>query len=218
MDETTDVHGLPKPLLRGRIHAAAFFAALPAGAFLIAAAAGTSARVGAAIYAISLAGLFGASSAYHRFGIDVGWRRWLRRLDHAGIYVLIAGSYTPICLLAMPRPWGPLLLGVVWTAAAVGVVLKLALFDRTHGVGFVLYLAMGWAVLAAGPTLVRALTPATLGLLAAGGVIYSLGSAVLATRFPNPAPRVFGYHEVWHTMTVVAVALHYTAIFGVVTA
>lgn len=212
-----DVHGLEKPLLRGRIHAAAFFAAVPAGIVLIVAASGVSARVGAAVYAASLLALLGASSAYHRFGRS-GQRsqRILRRLDHSSIYLLIAGSYTPLCLLALPGWWGTALLLFVWAAAVVGVTLKLTRFESSHRIGFVLYLVMGWAVVAAGPALVSALAPSTLVLLAAGGVVYSAGAAVLAMRFPNPFPRVFGYHEVWHLLVVVAVILHYVAIYGVV--
>lgn len=212
-----DVHGLEKPLLRGRIHAAALFAAIPAGIALVAAATGASARAGAAVYALSLVSLLGASSAYHRFGRTERTQRILRRLDHSSIYLLIAGSYTPLCLLALSGWWGATLLFVVWTAAIVGVVLKLTRFDSSHKIGYVLYLSMGWAVVAAGPALVSALEPLTLALLATGGVVYSLGSVVLATRTPNPLPRVFGYHEVWHLMVVVAAVLHYIAIYGVVT-
>ena len=211
-----DVHGQQKPLLRGRIHAAGFFVALPAGVALVTSASGASARVGAAVYALSLVALLGASSAYHRFGRGGRRQRILRRLDHSSIYVLIAGSYTPLCLLALPGWWGRSLLFAVWAAAILGVTLKLTRFDSSHRIGFVLYLAMGWAVLVAAPTLASALEPSTLGLLVAGGVVYSVGAAVLGTRVPNPFPRVFGYHEVWHLMVVVAAVLHYVAIYGVV--
>lgn len=213
-----DVHGAEKPLLRGRIHAAAFFAAVPAGVILIRSASDLTGQVGAGIYAACLLALLGASSAYHRFGREQGWRRILRRLDHSSIYLLIAGSYTPLCLLALPGWWGFSLLAAIWIAAIVGVVLKLTRFDRAHTVGFVLYLAMGWAAVAAAPALVTSLDVSTLVLLAVGGVVYSVGAAVLGTRFPNPLPRVFGYHEVWHVMVVVAVALHWAAIHDVVTA
>lgn len=212
-----DVHGVEKPLLRGRIHAAAFFAAVPAGIYLVSAASGLTARVGAGIYAACLLALLGASSSYHRFGRPGRSQEILRRLDHSSIYLLIAGSYTPLCLLAFPGRWGFSLLAGVWAAAAVGVVLKLTRFDRSHTAGFVLYLAMGWAVVIAAPALVSSLDASTLVLLVGGGVVYSVGAVVLATRFPNPLPRVFGYHEVWHLMVVVAVALHYAAIHDVVT-
>lgn len=212
-----DVHGQVKPLLRGRIHAAAFFLAVPAALYLVASASGVTGRIGAAVYATCLLALLGASSAYHRFGRDERSQRVLRRLDHSSIYLLIAGSYTPLCLLAFPGWWGFSLLAAVWIAAVVGVVLKLTRFDTAHTVGFALYLIMGWAAIAAAPALVSSLEPGTLALLVAGGVVYSLGAAVLATHVPNPFPRVFGYHEVWHVMVVVAVALHYAAIHDVVT-
>ncbi len=212
-----DVHGLQKPLLRGRLHAVGFFAAIPAGIVLVAAASGASARAGAVVYALSLAALLGASASYHHIKHEGRRRQILRRLDHSSIYILIAGSYTPLCLLALPGWWGRSLLFAVWAAAAVGVALKLTRFESSHRIGFVLYLAMGWAVVLAAPTFASALTTATLVLLVAGGLTYSLGAVVLATHVPNPFPRVFGYHEVWHLMVVVAAILHYAAIYGVVT-
>lgn len=213
-----DVHGLVKPLLRGRIHLAAFVAAIPAAVALVAAAAsnGFEATVAASAYAATLVLLFAASSAYHRLGRAGPGVVWLRRLDHSSIFLLIAGSYTPVCLVAMSGWSSAALLIGVWTAAAVGVVLKLVRFDRSHRIGFVLYLTMGWAVLAALPSLVSSVDGDTLALLVAGGVLYTVGAVVLATRFPNPFPRFFGYHEVWHAMVTVAAALHYVAIRSMV--
>lgn len=212
-----DVHGLVKPFLRGRIHAAALLAAIPAGLVLISRSSGTAARAGAVVYAITLVALFGASSAYHRLGRTERTRVVLRRLDHSSIYLLIAGSYTPLCLLALSGWWSVVMLTVVWSAAAFGIVLKLTRFDSSHRVGSALYIGMGWAVVAALPALVPALSPHALTLLIVGGLIYTVGAIVLATRFPNPFPRVFGYHEVWHLMVVVAGVLHYAAIHDVVT-
>lgn len=212
-----DVHGLVKPLLRGRIHAAGLVAAVPAGIVLVASARSAPARAGAAIFAISLIALYSASTAYHRLGRGERSQRILRRLDHSSIYLLIAGSYTPLCLVALPRAWGIFLLVLVWAAAITGVVLKLVRFDSCHRVGGILYIAMGWAAVLATPALVRSLDGSTLALLAGGGVLYTVGAIVLATRFPNPFPRVFGYHEVWHLMVVVAGVLHYAAIHDVVT-
>lgn len=212
-----DVHGLVKPLLRGRIHAAGLVAAVPAGIILVASARSAPARAGAAVFALSLIALYSASTAYHRLGRGERSQRILRRLDHSSIYLLIAGSYTPLCLVALPRPWGIFLLVLVWSAALTGVVLKLVRFDSCRRVGAVLYIAMGWAAVLAAPALVRSLDESTLALLAGGGVFYTVGAIVLATRFPNPSPRVFGYHEVWHLMVVVAGVLHYAAIHDVVT-
>jgi hemolysin III len=205
-----------RPLLRGRIHAAALVAAVPAGLALVAAARSGSARMSALVYAASLIALFGASSAYHRLARGERSSRWLRRLDHSTIYVLIAGSYTPLCVVVLQGWWGWSLLAVVWVAAVAGIVLKLVRFDASRRIGAVLYIAMGWAVAAASPVLVGAVPTSTLVLLVAGGLIYTVGAVVLLTKVPNPFPRVFGYHEVWHTMVVVAGVLHYLAIRQIV--
>lgn len=211
-----DVHGLVKPLLRGRIHLAGLIAAVPAGIALVLSA-NPDARVGAAVYACTLVALFGASTAYHRLGRSPRSMRVLRRLDHSSIYLLIAGSYTPLCLMALRGWFGGLLLAAVWITAVVGVVLKLGWFDRTNRIGGVLYIVMGWAAVAAMPSFASALSTTSMALLIAGGVIYTAGAVVLAKRFPNPFPRVFGYHEVWHAMVVVAAVLHYAAIRSAVT-
>ena len=212
----TDVHGAVKPLLRGRIHLGALIAAIPAGVVLITTARSGLAIVASAMYATSLVVLYGASSAYHRLGRTVGWRKWLRRLDHASIYALIAGTYTPICLLVLTGPWRWSLLAGAWLAAAVGIVLKLARFDVSNRIGGALYIVMGWAALVAAPMLVSRLPVGILVLIAVGGVMYTVGAIVLACRWPNPAPRVFGYHEVWHVLVVAAGVCHYAAIFHVV--
>jgi hemolysin III len=210
-----DVHGAVKPILRGRIHAVAFFVAIPAAIALVVASGGVEAKVAASTYGFTLVLLFAASSAYHRFGRG-RTLEWLRRLDHSSIFLLIAGSYTPVCLIALSGWWASVLLVAVWTAAIVGVLLKLFRFEHSHKLGFALYLTMGWALIAALPGLVTNLDTSTLALLFAGGLLYTIGAIVLATRFPNPFPRIFGYHEVWHVMVVAAASLHYLAIRGVI--
>ena len=211
-----DVHGAVKPLLRGRIHLAALVASIPAVIALVVGSSGVEATVAASAYGATLVLLFGASSAYHRLGRSGKALVWLRRLDHSSIFLLIAGSYTPVCLIALSGWWSGALLVAVWAAAVIGVVLKLLRFERSHRLGFALYLTMGWAVLAVLPGLLASVDRGTLLLLVAGGVLYTVGAVVLATRFPNPFPRIFGYHEVWHAMVVAAAALHYMAIRGVV--
>lgn len=212
----TDALGAPKPLLRGHIHLGALVLAVPGGVLLVASAATGVGQLAAAVYAASLVALFGASSAYHRLGRTLRTRQVLRRLDHASIYLLIAGSYTPFCLLVLRGAWGWSLLALVWTAAVVGVVAKLATFERANVFGAVLYIAMGWSAVVAVPVLVGRLPLLETTLLLTGGVLYTLGAVVLARRRPDPAPRVFGYHEVWHTMVVVAGLCHYIAIYSVV--
>jgi hemolysin III len=219
-DVEVDVHGAVKPLLRGRIHLAALVVSVPAVVALVAASTGIEAKVAAGAYGMTLVLLFAASSAYHRLGRSDGGgaRAWLRRLDHSSIFLLIAGSYTPVCLVALHGWWSGVLLAGVWAAALVGVGLKLWRFDRSHRIGFALYLTMGWAVVAALPGLLSSVDGSTLALLVAGGLLYTVGAIVLATRFPNPFPRIFGYHEVWHAMVVLAAGLHYVAIREVVVA
>jgi hemolysin III len=202
----------PKPKLRGWFHEVGFFLSLPAGIALVVLARGAGARVTALVYAASLTGLFGASAAYHRIPWSAAALRRMRRLDHSMIFVLIAGTYTPVCALALRAPWSVLLLSVVWAGAAVGIVLKTARIEGLSVVSGTLYVVLGWLAVLALPQLVRALpAPATV-LMVVGGVLYTLGAIVLARRRPDPAPAVFGYHEVWHAFMVAAVACHYAMI------
>jgi hemolysin III len=202
----------PKPRWRGRIHLGAFVLSIPAGLLLVFLSQGASAHVGAAIFAVSLAGLFGVSAIYHTGNWTPHIRNRLRRMDHAMIFVLIAGSYTPITLLALQPAWGISLLAIVWTVAVIGVTLALARFGALHRAGGYLYIGMGWIVVIALPAVVTSLSPSELALLFAGGVLYTLGAIGLRLHRPNPLPLVFGYHEVWHAMTVAAAACHFTLV------
>ncbi len=194
-----------------------FFLSIPAGVALVAVATSASAQLGALVYAVSLTGLFGTSAAYHRLATSVKARGLMRRLDHAMIFVLIAGSYTPMCLLALRGPWRVAALATVWVGAGVGVLLKMFRLEAMR-LGNALYVILGWAVLAILPELAQRVGPATIALLGAGGLLYTLGAVVLTRRRPDPVPHVFGYHEVWHGMVVAAAACHYVMILGVVRA
>ncbi len=194
------------------MHAAAFFVAIPAGAALVTVADRAVARTAASIYVVSLLVMLGMSAAYHRLATSPTARRWMQRLDHAGIYVLIAGTYVPMTIVAMPLAWGIPVLSVVAGAALIGIVLKLSGFARLQRVAYVLYPAMGWAVVIALPVLFDSLTGLQFALVVAGGLVYTFGIPVLVWRRPDPWPRVFGYHEVWHTFVVVAAALHFAAV------
>lgn len=194
------------------MHAAAFAVAIPAGIFLIASADRASTRTAASIYAASLLIMFGMSAAYHRLAKSEGARRWMQRLDHAGIYVLIAGTYVPMTMVAMPLSWGIPVLAVVGGAAVFGVTLKLVAFDRITWLTYVLYPAMGWAIVIAGPVLFDSLTGLQFSLVVAGGLVYTLGIPVLVLKRPDPWPKTFGYHEIWHSFVVVAAALHFAAV------
>jgi hemolysin III len=201
-----------KPRWRGRIHQAAFFVSLPAGVALIAMSRGVSARVGAVSFALSLAALFGTSALYHRGNWTPKVRTALQRADHAMIFVLIAGSYTPLTLLAMQPAWGITFLAVIWTLAVVGVTLALSRFGALRRAGGFMYIGLGWSVIIALPIVVQSLDLVELMLMFAGGLLYTIGALGLSLRRPNPRPAIFGYHEVWHVMTVAAAACHFALV------
>ena len=205
-----------KPLLRGWLHLVCFFLAIPASVLVVAGASSAEARVGAAVYAVGLVAVFGVSGAYHRGPWSPAWRRRMQRLDHTTIFIMIAGSYTPLCLLAMDGWVAVAMLAVAWAGAGVGGVLAWTSGRRTGAVRFGLYLALGWAAVIASPQLVDRLSPAELTLIALGGVLFTVGAIFLGTNWPDPFPRVFGYHEVWHTLVVAAVVCHFAAIGSVV--
>ena len=208
-------HLSPRPVWRGKMHSWAFFASIPAGITLIALAQGAAATVGAAIYSATLLLLFGTSAAYHRLAQSERARSIMQRLDHSMIYLLIAGTYVPLCLVAMPPAWGIPMLAIVGTLAAVGMLLKLAFFHGARYVSYSLYIVMGWVAVVAMPVLVDSLSGMQLALIIAGGVAYTVGFPVLLVHRPNPWPSTFGYHEVWHLLTVVAAGLHFAAVADV---
>jgi len=194
------------------MHSWAFWAAIPAGVLLILMADSAAARAATAIYVGSLLLVFGTSASYHRLAHSYRARMIMQRLDHAMIYVLIAGTYAPICLLALPPAWGIPLLSVVGGLGVLGIVIKLTAIRALHWLGYVLYLAMGWAAVVATPVIAQHVGSVPLALVVAGGVAYTLGFPVLMLRRPDPWPSVFGYHEVWHGFTIVAAALHFGAV------
>ena len=198
-----------KPRHRGRMHFVAFLASIPLGFVLVVAGAHTpSARIASAVFALSVTGLFGTSALYNLSLGTPRLRPWMRWVDHAMIYVLIAGSYTPVSWLALPRSWSIPLLAIVWIAAVGGMVLKLTSLKRFRRVGGTLYVTMGWMSVFALPQLVQRLTTTSVVLLAIGGALYTIGGILLLLRRPNPHAH-FGYHEVWHTFVVLAVGCHF---------
>jgi hemolysin III len=208
---------LEKPLLRGVSHEIAAAFALAGGVALAQMAHGTRATVAAAVYGASLFMLFGTSALYHR-------PRWsprlyvvMRRLDHAAIFVLIAGTYTPICLL-VPSRNGLLLLAGVWTGALAGVVFSVLWPRAPKWLNAALYVALGWAVVPVMGELASALGIGGIALLGGGGVLYSVGAVIYALRRPDPFPTVFGYHEVFHLLVILAAVFHYAAVVSVVSA
>lgn len=218
-DETTSVAGAArgafehvKPRLRGVFHQWSFVAALPIGAMLILDAGSTRARVAAAIFAASVAAMFGASALYHRPDWSPKWRLWLRRLDHAGIYCLIAGTYTPVGLLVLHGAWSVVVLSIVWSGAATAIFVRLFWTTAPKWVAAAVGVALGWVGVVALPKIVSGAGLACMLLILAGGILYSLGALIYALRRPDPIPAVFGYHELFHVLVIAAVAMQYSAI------
>ena len=202
-----------KPRLRGVVHEYAFFVALAAGAALLVVAPSGKARLAVGLYVLGLAGLLGTSALYHR----VTWRRpnarrWMRRLDHSMIFVLIAGTYTPIALLVLSQPLGSVVLVVIWSGAVGGIVLSLLWPDAPRPVSAAIYISLGWVAIIAMPQLFDRLGALGIALIAAGGLLYSVGAIVYARKRPDPVPTVFGYHEIFHVLVVAAAALHFAVI------
>jgi hemolysin III len=207
----------PKPLLRGVSHEVAAAFAVAGLVVLVRDAPGPRAALAAAIYGLALASQLGVSALYHRPRWGTRARLVLRRLDHAAIFLLIAGTYTPFCLL-LGGVAGTALLAAVWAGAVGGMVLSVAWPTAPKWLMAALSVALGWAIVPVLPAMRAALGTGGLWLLASGGVAYTVGALVYATRRPDPFPRVFGYHEVFHLLVVAAAACHYAAVAGAVSA
>jgi len=202
----------PKPRLRGVLHQAAFLVALVVGTLLVVSADGRRASLAAAVFAGSVAAMLGTSALYHRITWSPRVRPWMRRLDHAGIYLLIAGSYTPVGLLTLSGTLRTVVLAVVWSGVALAIAVKFVWVDAPKWLSVVIAIVLGWIGVAAMPQVWTHAGPAAVFLLAAGGIAYTAGAIVYARRRPDPVPQVFGYHELFHALTLVAVSCQYVAI------
>ena len=185
---------------------------LVVGTLLIVGADGVSRHAAAAVFASSVAICFGVSALYHRVTWTPDLRRLMRRIDHAGVYLLIAGTYTPVCLLVLDGVWRIVVLAIVYAGAAAAIALKFAWVDAPKWLAAVLGIALGWAGVAILPQVATRLNPAAVVLLGVGGLAYTAGAIIYARQRPNPLPTVFGYHELFHALTIVAVACQYVAI------
>ena len=202
-----------KPRLRGVSHQWAFFVSLLTGGALVIAAPSGRATFASAVYAGSVAALFGTSALYHR----ITWasqaaRRWMRRLDHSMIFLLIAGTYTPFALLALHGTLATVIFALVWGGAAAGILLKLVWIDAPKPLVAAVYVILGWVAVAAFPDLIDRIGVGGVAMVAAGGILYTLGAVVYAIRRPDPVPTVFGYHEVFHALVIAAAALQYAVV------
>jgi hemolysin III len=201
-----------KPRLRGLSHAVAFLVVLPLGVALVLEAETSLGRLAAIVFAASVAAMFGASGLYHSPTWPEGRRRWLRRFDHAGIYGLIAGTYTPFGLLVLRGNWRPVVLGIVWTGALAAVAFKFAWVDAPKWISAVIGIALGWVGVVVFPQLVDGIGVGGSLLVVAGGLLYTAGALVYALRRPDPYPAVFGFHEIFHVLVIAAVACQYSAV------
>lgn len=202
-----------KPRLRGVSHQYACFVSIGLGIALVISAPPGRATFAALVYALSVVTLFATSAVYHR----VNWRRpnarrWMRRVDHSAIFLLIAGSYTPFALLALEGTVAEVILVIVWSGAAGGVLLKLLWIDAPNWLVALIYVLLGWVAVATAPGLVAALGVTASSLVALGGLLYTVGAVVYARHRPDPVPTVFGYHEVFHVLVIVAAALQYAVV------
>ena len=204
--------GEGKPLLRGWLHLCAAVAAVAGLVAIVLLARSAEAYVGGVIFAASLIALYTTSATYHTISWGRRMRAVLKRLDHSMIFVLIAGTYTPICLIAASTVWGITILAVVWSIALAGIILKVVWPGAPRWLSVLLYASAGWLGVIAGVPLTQWLAWAPIGLLFLGGVLYTIGGIIYAARRPNPWPRVFGYHEVFHLFVIAGSALHFALV------
>ncbi len=203
------------PSMRGVLHTWAAPVAAVIGLVALIVAPESRARIGSGVWALTLTGLFVVSATYHRGSWRPAVKAWLQRVDHSMIFVFIAGSYTPIALLALEGSKSVIVLAVVWGGALAGVATRLLWHTAPRWLFVPLYLALGWVAITVIPDLARSAPLYANALLFVGGVLYTVGAVVFATRRPDPVPAVFGYHEVFHALTVLAATCHAVAIFAI---
>jgi hemolysin III len=205
-----------KPKLRGWLHAVMFPVSVVAGIVLVATAPTQAGRVSSAVFAATASLLFGTSALLHRGAWSPRTEGLFRRMDHANIYLIIAGTYTPFAVLALPPTEGRILLSIVWVGALVGAVFRVFWVGAPRWLTTTLYVVVGWVAIFFLPGLVEGAGVAAVVLIVIGGILYTLGAVVYATKRPNPSPGIFGFHEVFHTLTIAAFAAHYIAVWLVV--
>ena len=202
----------PKPMLRGVLHGIAAVLAPFGIVALVLMADSPRAYVGAAIFTTSLLLLYTSSASYHLAPWPAWLHGWMKRVDHSMIYVLIAGTYTPFCLVVLSNAWGIPMLSVVWTLAGGGVLLAVLHPDPPRWLGVGLYVGLGWVGVAAAAPVISALPVTAIGLLMLGGLLYTIGAVIYAMKRPDPLPRIFGFHEVFHLFVIAGSAVHFALI------
>jgi hemolysin III len=201
-----------RPLLRGVLHEVGFAVAIVVGVLVVIGSDGMRRSLAAAVFAGSAATMLGASALYHRVTWSPRVRPWMRRVDHAGIYALIAGTYTAVGLVSLHGALRTVVLTVVWSGCAAATLLKMCWVRAPKWLAAAIGISLGWVGIVAVPQLLRAAGFTPVALIAAGGVAYTLGGIVYVRRRPDPVPALFGYHELFHALTLVALALQYVAI------
>ena len=201
-----------KPRLRGLLHAATAPLTLVAGIVLIVLSPSSATRVGSSIFAVSAIVLFTVSAVYHRGGWSLRMWEFLRRFDHANIFLLIAGSYTPLTMLLLEGTQRTILLTIVWVVAALGILFRIFWIDAPRWLYVPIYMALGWVSIFFTGDFLRAGGIAVMALMATGGALYTLGGVVYGLKRPNPFPTWFGFHEVFHTLTIAAFITHYVGV------
>jgi hemolysin III len=201
-----------KPQLRGWLHLGAFPVALAGGIVLVALSPSPSARISTAIFAVTASLLFGVSALYHRGTWSPAAQGRLKRLDHANIFLIIAGTYTPVTLLLLPPGQARQLLMIVWIGALLGILFRVFWVGAPRWLYVPIYLALGWVAIAYVQGFARAGGPAVVTLLIVGGGLYTLGGVVYGIKRPNPSPRWFGFHEIFHALTIGAFTVHYVGV------
>jgi hemolysin III len=200
------------PRLRGKTHLIAAPMSLVMGITIVIASENSLTKLSVGIFTLSAVNLFGISALYHVGKWNINVKQWLRRLDHSNIYVLIAGTYTPVALLLLTDEKRQTLLILIWSAAVLGVLLSTLWITAPRFLSVAVYLAMGWASLAYLPDILEAGGVLVLALIALGGISYSVGAVVYAKKSPNPSPSWFGFHELFHAFTILGFLFHFTAI------
>ena len=201
-----------RPRFRGVLHQYSFFVAVLLGALLVVGAQDGIERVSAFVFAASVAAMLGVSALYHRVVWPPGPRRWMRRLDHAAIFLLIAGTYSPFGLVALDGAWRVVVLAIVWSGALAAIVLKVAWIDAPRWVAALVAVCLGWVGVVALPEIHGSIGFSPLVLIAVGGLLYTAGAVIYALRRPDPLPSVFGYHEIFHALVVAAAGFQYVAV------
>lgn len=207
---------LTKPLLRGYFHEWAFYAAIGACTVLILNSQDKIKIIATIIYSLSLIGLFGISALYHRPTWEPRQRMWMRRMDHAAIYILIAGTSTPVCMLALPSETGTKLLQLVWGAAFFGIIQSLFWINAPKWLSALFYVGVGCLVVPFIPSLKTALGSSGLSFIISGGIAYIVGAVIYALKRPNPNPKIFGYHEIFHILVIIGAGFHFYLIYKLI--